>query len=153
MSNERQVDIKEFPVLIKEGKRLCRWCQRPIKPPRRTICSDECVHEIRLRTDTSYVRQCLKKRDKEICAHCKLDCKSLRVRLRLLYKLDKIEWLRLINKFEIPKNRRHKSLWDADHIIPVCEGGGLTDLDNYRTLCIRCHRAETNQLLKERRRG
>ncbi len=41
-------------------------------------------------------------------------------------------------------NRR--SLWDADHILPVAEGGGECDLDNIRTLCIRCHKAVTIQL-------
>ena len=33
-----------------------------------------------------------------------------------------------------------RSLWDADHIRPVAEGGGQCDLDNLRTLCLLCHR-------------
>ena len=32
-------------------------------------------------------------------------------------------------------------LWDADHILPVIEGGGECDLANLRTLCLKCHRA------------
>jgi 5-methylcytosine-specific restriction endonuclease McrA len=39
-----------------------------------------------------------------------------------------------------------KSLWDADHIVPVAEGGGECDLDNLRTLCLLCHREATRQL-------
>jgi hypothetical protein len=39
-----------------------------------------------------------------------------------------------------------KSLWDADHIVPVVEGGGECDLSNIRTLCLRCHRQVTQQL-------
>jgi len=31
------------------------------------------------------------------------------------------------------KTRLRKSLWDADHIIPVIEGGGECDLANIRT--------------------
>ena len=31
-------------------------------------------------------------------------------------------------------------LWDADHIIPVKNGGGCCGLDNLRTLCIPCHK-------------
>jgi hypothetical protein len=33
-----------------------------------------------------------------------------------------------------------------DHVIPVCEGGGLCGLDGYRTLCIPCHRKVTAEL-------
>lgn len=45
---------------------------------------------------------------------------------------------------------REKSqhLWEADHIIPVCLGGGLSTPENYRTLCLRCHAAVTRSLSK-----
>jgi hypothetical protein len=46
-----------------------------------------------------------------------------------------------------------KSLWDADHILPVTEGGGECDLDNIRTLCLRCHRVVTAQLRERIRRA
>jgi 5-methylcytosine-specific restriction endonuclease McrA len=46
-----------------------------------------------------------------------------------------------------------KSLWDADHILPVTEGGGECDLDNIRTLCLRCHRSVTLQLRERIRRA
>jgi len=41
-----------------------------------------------------------------------------------------------------------KSLWDADHILPVAEGGGECDLSNLRTLCLACHRMFTGELRK-----
>ncbi len=41
-------------------------------------------------------------------------------------------------------------LWDADHIVPVVEGGGGCGLENYRTLCVLCHRAETAELASRR---
>jgi 5-methylcytosine-specific restriction endonuclease McrA len=44
------------------------------------------------------------------------------------------------------KQRLRRSLWEADHIIPVIEGGGECDLDNIRTLCLRCHRKATAAL-------
>lgn len=46
--------------------------------------------------------------------------------------------------------------WDADHIVPVAEGGGECDLDNYRTLCHPCHKLVTAELaarLAEARRA
>jgi hypothetical protein len=52
--------------------------------------------------------------------------------------------------------RTSRSLWDADHIVPVCEGGGECALDNYRTLCVPCHRRVTAELSRRRaaaRRG
>jgi 5-methylcytosine-specific restriction protein A len=33
--------------------------------------------------------------------------------------------------------------WEADHIIPVADGGDFFDLGNIRTMCIRCHREVT----------
>lgn len=38
------------------------------------------------------------------------------------------------------------SLWQADHIIPVAEGGGECGLENYRTLCTPCHNQVTREL-------
>lgn len=39
------------------------------------------------------------------------------------------------------------SWWEADHIVPVAEGGGQpTTLDAYRTLCWPCHRKVTAEL-------
>lgn len=40
----------------------------------------------------------------------------------------------------------YDSWWDADHILPVVEGGGECDLSNYRTLCLPCHKAVTRDL-------
>lgn len=36
--------------------------------------------------------------------------------------------------------------WDADHIVPVAEGGGECDLENFRTLCHPCHKQATKEL-------
>lgn len=39
--------------------------------------------------------------------------------------------------------------WEADHITPVVEGGGQCGLENYRTLCVPCHRDVTKKLRKK----
>ena len=46
-----------------------------------------------------------------------------------------------------------KSLWDADHVVPVVEGGGGCDLENIRTLCLICHRKATAELRERMKRG
>ena len=51
-------------------------CGMSVLPPRRTMCSKECVHELRLRTSSRYVRDCLYMRDKGICCKCKIDTKK-----------------------------------------------------------------------------
>jgi 5-methylcytosine-specific restriction endonuclease McrA len=49
--------------------------------------------------------------------------------------------------------RGRKTLWDADHVIPVTEGGGECELSNMRTLCLKCHRLRTAELLKRLRKA
>ena len=36
--------------------------------------------------------------------------------------------------------------WQADHVLPVIEGGGSAGLENFRTLCTPCHAQETAKL-------
>jgi len=43
--------------------------------------------------------------------------------------------------------------WQADHIVPVYEGGGLCDLTNFRTLCTVCHGDETAKQATARARA
>jgi hypothetical protein len=56
---------------------------------------------------------------------------------------------RLLAKWGLKRLTR-KTLWDADHRVPVSEGGGECDLDNLRTLCLICHRRETAVLRRRR---
>lgn len=37
--------------------------------------------------------------------------------------------------------------WEADHIIPVSEGGGGCTISNYQTLCLECHKQKTYNLI------
>jgi 5-methylcytosine-specific restriction enzyme A len=129
---------------VKRERGLCRWCRAPVPPPRFTFCSPACVHEWKLRTDPGYLRQQVFARDRGVCAQCGLDTEVLRKDKR---KLD----YRARRQFEEKWGpRRH--LWDADHIIPVAEGGGECDLSNMRTLCLPCHRAATAALRRRRER-
>src|SRR5260221_262326 len=48
------------------------------------------------------------------------------------------------------KGLTRKTVWDADHILPVVEGGGECDLGNLRTLCLLCHREQTLALRRRR---
>jgi 5-methylcytosine-specific restriction enzyme A len=41
--------------------------------------------------------------------------------------------------------RAERPRWEADHILPVADGGGECGLENYRLLCRACHTAVTAQ--------
>ena len=36
--------------------------------------------------------------------------------------------------------------WQADHILPVIQGGGGCSLSNFQTLCMDCHKEKTKRL-------
>jgi 5-methylcytosine-specific restriction protein A len=117
---------------------LCRWCTAAVPKGRLTFCGESCVHEWKLRTDAGYLRAQVFARDHGVCAQCGLDTEGLRKDKR---KFD----YRARRQFEKDWGGR-RNLWDADHIVPVAEGGGECDLSNMRTLCLLCHRAATANL-------
>ncbi len=79
---------------------------------------------------------------------CGADTIALRRDLR---KLDYAARRQFLKAWNLREGSR-KSLWDADHILPVAEGGGQCDLANMRTLCLKCHR-EATAALRKRLRG
>jgi 5-methylcytosine-specific restriction protein A len=121
---------------------LCRWCRKEVPKGRRTFCGEVCVHEWKLRTDSGYLRDQVFSRDHGVCSQCGVDTKSLRSDMR---KLDYAARRQFLKRWGLREGSR-KSLWDADHIIPVAEGGGQCDLTNMRTLCLLCHRDATAAL-------
>ena len=128
------------------GRNLCRWCNLEVPKGRVTFCSDWCVEEWRLRSDPGYLREKVFERDRGICAACGVDCEAAWVHLKRLRRAARV---RTLLEWGL-KPRSRKSLWDADHIVPVVEGGGECDLANIRTLCLKCHRAATAELRKRR---
>jgi len=143
---------KRYMPRSANGRVLCRRCAKEVEPPRRTFCSDNCVHEWRLRSDPGYLRDQVFRRDKGVCCLCGLNTVQLSSALR------KLNWRgrqRRCSELGVPVSRI-KALWDADHIVPVVEGGGECSLANMRTLCIPCHKrvtAELRQKLKDQQEG
>lgn len=109
------------------GFKLCLVCHGKLPKRRHSYCSDECW----TRNTPSHMRRLVERRDNGICAGCHRQCKI--GALRWGKQLTKEEWRALPN-------------WQADHIIPVIEGGGLCGLDGYRTLCSECHNGESAAL-------
>ena len=129
------------------GSCLCRWCNLEVPPGRQTFCSNWCVEEWKLRTNPGHLRDRVFERDRGVCAGCGIDCVSEFQRIKRLRGAARArartEW----------QAGSRKSLWDADHIVPVAEGGGECDLSNMRTLCLKCHRQKTAELRIRLRSG
>lgn len=141
-------DVADLPT-GPNGRVLCRWCSLEVPAGRRTFCSDWCVEEWRLRSNPGYLREKTLERDRGVCALCGLDCIREFNRMRRLRGAARI---RAFAAFGIRPNSR-RSLWDADHVVPVSEGGGECDLSNIRTLCLNCHRKVTSELRARRGGG
>ena len=138
------------------GRALCRECKTEVPPNRKTFCSRECVAAWRIKSDPTYVRQQAFARDHGVCAICGLDTQQLeRVLLAYYAESGKEAALKLAAsvgfkvRFYAARYGRIKirSLHEIDHIVPVAEGGGLCSLDQMRTLCTRCHKKVTAELM------
>ena len=131
------------------GLPLCRWCQLEIfAKRRRTFCSEYCVHQWRLRSDAGYLRDQVFARDRGVCAVCAADTVAIYHALKQARGAARAARLLVYGMKTIASRR---SLWDADHIRPVAEGGGQCDVDNIRTLCLLCHRKATAELRRRLR--
>jgi len=127
------------------GRALCRYCGTEVPVGRKSFCSGEkarfvyrkwtllkpghgCVHEHCIRSQPDYARRCVWARDLGQCALCP----------------------------KVASHMKAGNEWQADHIVPVVEGGGSCGLDNLRTLCHTCHLQQTALLRKrlaERRKA
>jgi hypothetical protein len=108
-----------------------------------------------MRTSTRYARKAAKRKDKNICQICGLNCqefwRSLKERVKGLRGAKRVEAAQVFfQERQVPyvEWRHRRSFIDVDHILPVIEGGGECGLDNLRVLCIPCHNKETAALRK-----
>lgn len=131
-----------------EGRGLCRQCGREVPRKRRTFCGDACVEAWRLKSDPSFLRSRVWKRDKGRCARCGLRTRDLERAIALLRQvLQRTGHPRVYGTIrQALKIQSRSSLWDADHIRPVVQDGGGCGLENMQTLCLWCHREKTSSM-------
>ena len=155
MANERYGDRRVWHTGHgPNGRRVCRWCGTETAPPRRTWCSQSCVDEWMVRSSSARMRQAIFRRDQGVCAVCGCDTELLR---RVLWHVwrsrEGADWFdSLLGEIGLSGNVLSRTLWEADHIVPVVRGGGGCGPENIRTLCVPCHRAETARLAADRAR-
>jgi hypothetical protein len=137
--------------------------------PRRSFCSDECVHEWKITTSPVYAAEQVFVRDAGVCALCQTDCPALLAELKKLRTDERrrqygeqATWIpggwvydaklpafqARCDDLRLSRHLRNltRRLWEMDHVVPVVEGGGSAPLQGLRTLCFRCHRRETAAL-------
>ncbi len=132
-----------------DGRPVCRWCGKPVPAPRRAWCTENCQDEFMTRHSGTWARWRLGQRDKGICSACGMDTTALLGRLEAIHRRS-VGLGRTAGSSRDRINRVFRRMgydpghatWDADHHVPVGEGGGVCALDNYRTLCVRCHKAK-----------
>ncbi len=142
---------------------VCCWCGDALPKGRRSWCSRRCVDEYLAQTPAG-LRDAVFKRDRGVCAQCERDCESIKERLNAIVQgscrgiSDELAhrgllWRRMLMRLTLTTPLGYvRSLWEADHVLPICEGG-TNVLDNLRTLCICCHKRETAALAKRRAAG
>jgi hypothetical protein len=107
-----------------DGKKLCLVCDKRLPKYRRSYCSDECW----VKNTPGLIRVHVERRDNGVCAECKTQCRVPR---------------------DYSQENMARPTWEADHIVPVCKGGGLCGIEGYRTLCLPCHKKNTAKLVRK----
>lgn len=171
MTAPRHINIRALgPVeFTPEGRPKCRWCKKAIErgTRRRRWCSEACLNEYLIRSSAGTARFHVHRRDKGVCAVCRVDTDRVKRILDVLYDRARGWWghrwegmnkalherryerfAGWVHQHVAATFSRTSHLWEADHVTPVAEGGGASGLDNLRTLCKRCHARETGALRK-----
>lgn len=136
-ANPEQFQLKKGP----NGRNLCRFCGTEVEPPRRTFCSGEITRYSRRKIDGVWKKVIY--RQGSGCVH--EWCIRSRPRYARQAVFDRDQGICAVCGVQ---GSLHGD-WQADHIIPVSQGGGLCGLEGLRTLCTACHRIETAKLLRK----
>lgn len=144
--------------VLASGERVCLFCCTAYDDATRRMldhpfCTEVCLQAYRARVDSGAARSQLARLERGRCQLCGVDAHALWEEVKRMpdvharrRRLEREEWgtARLIA--QIAADPREGLFWQADHIVPVAEGGGEADMSNYRTLCTPCHAKETSKL-------
>lgn len=139
--NHRKVPVPPYKALrLIDGvlQKPCRWCDKPIlkadgTPDRRRNWHPDCAEAYLIRNRPPMLRLAVWKRDKGKCAACGREHgqeERIARAARAGYKPS---------DYALAQD----PAWEADHVVPLIDGGAF-DLENVQTLCaVPCHRDKT----------
>jgi hypothetical protein len=136
------------------GRRVCCNCLEPQSTLLSSgTCSWRCHQELATRVSGSAIRRQLFELEKGVCRMCAMDMHAVFQRYKRLQPSDRVQELMRLPGFKVGasdapilQNPVEGHFWQADHVLPVAEGGGDCSLMNIRTLCTPCHQKETAKL-------
>lgn len=143
-------------------KGCCRLCRRRLPNHRRGYCTDECQSAYLMATSSQYVRLRVFEIDEGVCRGCGLDCdatekrlwgystmqkmapKSSPIQRGMLAPMElRVALVTSLRSFGfVLSPSKVETLWQADHIVPVVDGGSFL-IENLQTLCQVCHKGKT----------
>lgn len=146
MSRHRKPPVPHW----KKGAGFCRWCGEAVLNHKGEASKGRwhpaCVSAYKLAAWSAEQRRVCWERDQGVCGVCGIDTAAT--------SRDSMptETWRIYHSTLGYRNTGH--LWQADHIRPLVDGGGL-DLEyfakeNLRTTCTACHKAKTKREAGER---
>lgn len=157
-----------FPT---NDQKECRLCCKKLTGRRTSWCSQRCSDRAfglvsMWRGSTNHIRLYVYERDYGICCRCGVDAEKLRRiltsafnSLTTIYGISEDAAVQLLKKYTgyIAAQRKaydgivpYNPLWQADHIVEVADGGDHA-LENFQTLCTKCHSAKTTASGKKRK--
>ena len=126
------------------GRPLCHWCGVEVPPRHRRWCGGEACHRM-VNALWGGPRVWVNEMLAPECVRCGLDVVAMAERIRRLPRRPVTAALGRLG-FDL-----HRALWDADHIIPLDEGGRDSP-DNIQRLCVPCHKEKTAEQAARRKR-
>jgi len=149
---------------LHSGRPLCLVCVQEHEPrPDSPFCSEGCAASYAAASSQGAGRRQVYDRDRGVCAACGFDAHRLYRQIAALATGP--ERMQALQRTHYPtkgdrigrllRDPKEGDFWEADHILPVEEGGGESDLSNLQTLCVPCHADKTRrqaQSSKERKR-
>ena len=128
--------------------------------PDSPFCSERCAARYASAEKRASARRQLFERELGICQLCHFDAHAFYKRIAALPSEHERMQALMASPYSTASERLKRMLtapkegdfWEADHIVPVAEGGGETCLDNFQTLCVPCHQKKTRQQAADKHR-